>query len=427
MLSTPSDEAMAAETLALVDCNSFFASCERVFQPRLKNRPVIVLSNNDGCVVARTDEAKALGIPMGVAFFKVRDLVKKNGVHVFSSNFALYGDFSARVMKTLSGFTPELEIYSIDEAFLSLKGFESRSLTDYARSIREAVMQNVGIPVSIGLAPTKVLAKVANQVAKKKNGGVFDLSSQKTQDEVLNYFPVEDIWGVGRQSTEKLHRLGIRTAKQLRDAEPCFIQKILTVVGRRILDELKGTPCIRLEQESRNKKQMICSRSFGKPIYELSELKEAVACYVTRVAERLRGEKSVCNALQVFIQTNRFKEDAYFNITTLHFITGTSATPRLITAAHEGLERIYRSGYAYKKAGVILLDFTLENQKQLSLFDSEQQEADEKRMKIVDQINRKMGQDTVKMAACGTERAGPRSESRSPCYTTRWGDLLCVG
>ena len=282
------------DRIALVDCDNFYVSCERVFTPRLKDKPVVVLSNNDGCIVARSQEAKALGIPMGAPFFQYQKLIQNHEVKVYSSNYALYGDMSQRVMETLKCFSPNVEIYSIDEAFLDLTGFSNQSLTEYGTLIRNTIKKHIGIPVTIGIAPTKVLAKIATRIAKKDKTlkGVFDITTHPKIDELLKTIAVEDVWGIGRQYTKLLNSQGILTAKDLKYASPKWIQKHLTIVGLRILKELNGEPCIPLEELPPPKKGIICSRSFGKPIETLEEITEAISEYVSRAAQKLRAQNS---------------------------------------------------------------------------------------------------------------------------------------
>ncbi len=422
MSSTASNKSV----LALADCNSFYCSCERLFAPRLEGKPVVVLSNNDGCVVSRTEEAKALGIPMGAPHFKIRDLVKRHGVHVFSSNYSLYGDISSRVMKTLSQFTPELEVYSIDEAFLNLTGFSP--VEPYARQIRETVKKHAGIPVSIGIGPTKVLAKVANKIAKKRKEGVFDLTDPGLHDPVLSSTAVEDIWGIGSKSADKLHAAGIKTAKDLRDASDPVIQKLLTVVGRRIAAELRGEVCLDLELETEKRKEICCARGFGRPVCELEEIKEALANYVTWAAERLRKQKSVCGTVLVFLHTNPFKKiSQYFNQVSSNLLTATSATNTLISVATKSLEKIFKPGFEYKRAGVILTNLTSDRIVELQLSGGEGLKNSHRVMKTVDGINEKMGRDTVRFGICGTRQDWKMlSKMRSPSYTTRWDQILAV-
>lgn len=422
---------MSQLVFGLVDCNSFYCSCERVFDPSLNNKPVIVLSNNDGCAVSRTDEAKALGIEMGAVYFKIKDLVRKHDVKVFSSNYTLYGDMSHRVMQILSTFVPEMEIYSIDEAFLSFTGMKNKNLNEYALEIKDTVFQYTGIPTCIGLGPTKVLAKVANKVAKKnkiKTKGVFNLCDPDFKNEVLRKFPVEDIWGIGRQSAKKLYAHNIRTAFDLMKSDPEHIRKFLTVVGGRIVEELRGISCLDLELDAEDRKQIVSSRSFGKQVKDIAELKESVANHITNAAEKLRQQNLQCGYLSVFIQTNPFKNvPQYYNSTGAKLLTATSVTPKLINEAFNLLNRIYRDGYEYKKAGVILNDLTKNTFIQQDLFGTTDSESELKFMKIIDEINRFHGKGTVKFAACGVDQFWKMlSEMKSQCYTTRWSELLKV-
>ena len=436
-MSTPRVPSPATPNVfALVDGNSFYCSCERVFNPSLNNQPVIVLSNNDGCAVSRSDEAKALGIKMGDPLHLIKDIVKRNRVRVYSSNYALYGDLSARMMSTLAQFTPEMEVYSIDEAFLSLDGFGNRDLSEYAREIRRVVRRDTGIPTAIGIGPTKVLAKVANRVAKKnnRNDGVLNLCDRATQEEVLHALPVEDVWGIGARSAAKLNHAGVRTAKQLRDANLDEMQKLLTIVGRRIVLELRGESCLALEMIQEDRKQIVCSKSFGRPVYTLADLQEAVANYVTRACEKLRRQDGICHTMSVFVQTNRFKDGPqYYNSGMIKMDAGTSSTIRLSAAANRVLEQIFREGIEYKKAGVIFSDIRPSASVQFSLFDDQGQHSqDAKVMKVMDAINARMGRNTLKVGACGNTSPSEapawemQAKMRTPCYTTRWADLLKV-
>jgi len=416
---------------ALVDCNSFFCSCERVFQPHLLNKPVIVLSSNDGCVIARTDEAKALGILMGVPYFQIKEFCKKNGVFVYSSNFALYGDMSRRIMKIISEHSPEIEIYSIDEAFLSLNGAAKEKLTSLALTIKEAVEQQTGVPVSIGIGSTKVLAKLANVLAKKnkqQTKGVVNLFDYENLDMVLNHFPVQNLWGIGRKSAEKLNLLQIKTAYDLKIYDGRVIQKTLSITGRQIQEELRGNACLTLEMVHNDKKQIISSRSFGQPVFKLEDLKESVANHITSAAERLRNQDCITSSILVFIQTSPFKAGPrYYNSTTINLATGSAVTNKLIKHAFAGLEGIYREGLAYKKVGVILMNIVKKHYTQLSFFEVHDSEREDLLMKTLDQINRREGKGALKFAACGTEQFWKTlSQMKSSQYSTRWSDLLWV-
>ncbi len=416
---------------ALVDCNSFYCSCERVFRPDLTNKPIVVLSNNDGCAVARTDEVKALGLPLWAPYFQIKEDLKKHNVHVFSSNYTLYGDMSARVMNTLAGFAPEMEVYSIDEAFLSFTGMEQFNLVQLSKEIRKTVLQNTGIPTCIGLGPTKVLAKVANKIAKKdkkKTEGVFDLCDTDFKKAMLSQFPVEDIWGIGKQSAQKLHDHRIKTAKQLMESDPNYIQKILTVVGARIVKELNGVSCLDLEIDIEDRKQIVSSRSFGHQVKSITDIQESIANHVTTACEKLRKQNLMCKNITVFIQTNPFKNTPqYHRAANMNLLSGTSVTPKLIQSAFTLLEGIYKDEFEYKKCGVILNDLYSKQTQQLDFFGKSDSVEQETFMKTIDQLNQFHGKGTVKFAACGIDQFWKMlSEMKSPCYTTRWSELLKV-
>ncbi|OQW99112.1 MAG: hypothetical protein BWK74_02950 [Desulfobacteraceae bacterium A6] len=416
----------------LADCNNFYVSCERVFNPKLEGEPVVVLSNNDGCVVSRSNEAKALGIKMGAPIFELSGMIKRHGVKVFSSNYALYGDMSQRVMETLSGFAEDIEIYSIDEAFLDLSGFRYKNLTDYGSSIRSAVKQWTGIPVSIGIAETKTLAKIANKTAKKSpdTKGVLDLTVSSRKESALAETKVSDIWGIGSSYSGFLEKIGIKNALQLRDADTLLINRIkrkMGVWGTRIIQELKGIPCYSVETSPQPKKGITVSRTFRHPIESLSELKEALATYVSMGAEKLRRENAATSALSVFLHTSRFKkEDFYFRIKTIDLPVATMDTGELIRYAGEGLEGIYEKGRMYKRAGVMFKDLLPDNRFQMGLFDGINRRRSEKLMKTLDAVNLKMGSGTLTYAATGLAGTGawhPVFKKRSPFYTTDWNQI----
>ena len=415
---------------ALVDCNNFYVSCERVFNAALEKKPVVVLSNNDGCVIARSNEAKALGIKMGAPFFQNRELFKKNSVRFFSSNYSLYGDMSCRVMTTLQQFTPDIEMYSIDEAFLSLDGFTD--LTHYGRRIRKTVKQHTGMPVSIGIAPTKTLAKVANKIAKKNLSlqGVLDLAMVEDLDTLLETVAVEDIWGVGCRYAAMLNRHGITNACQLKNADDAFIQKNMTIVGLRTVQELRGESCIELEQSPPPKKAIGSSRSFGTPVEKLEELLESVSDYVSRAAEKLRSQGSAAATVQVYLTTNRYKkEPQYANYLSCTLPAPTSYTPDLIACAQACLKTMYRKGYRYKKTGILLTGLTPANGLQLNLFARRKGNvADQKAlMQAVDALNQRFGRNTVQFASSGIDKRWKMLQSyKSPCFTTSWGELPAV-
>ncbi|NOS82790.1 MAG: Y-family DNA polymerase [Nitrospira sp.] len=415
---------------ALVDCNNFYASCERVFHPRLAGQPIVVLSNNDGCVVARSNEAKALGIGMGVPEFQIRPLLRAHHVHVFSSNYTLYGDLSQRVMETLEQFSPDLEIYSIDEAFLSVAGFERRNLTDYGRAIRRTVKQWTGLPVSVGIAETKTLAKIANRVAKQTpdTDGVFDLLACPDRDTLLGKVAVDEVWGIGPSYARLLTQHGITTALQLRDADEHWIRRHMGIVGVRLVAELRGHSCLELEACPPPKQGITCSRSFGRSVRTLAEMEEAVSSYISRAAEKLRGEGLAATVLTVFVMTNAFtNEPRYRNSVTCSLSVGTDTTSELIRAALRGLRTIYRDGYRYKKAGVMFTALVPASQVQPDLFDQQDRPRSTRLMTALDAINDRWGAGTLQYAASGLTKAWKtQCHRRSPAYTTNWAELPVV-
>ena len=416
--------------IALVDCNNFYVSCERVFQPELRGRPVVVLSNNDGCVIARSNEAKALGVAMGAPWHLHRERFEAAGVIVRSSNYTLYGDMSSRVMSVLSTFTPDLEIYSIDEAFLGMPGFGA-SLESYARALRAAVFQWTGIPVSVGIASTKTLDKVANHAAKKdqKHGGAVLLLDEAAQDDALSKIELTDLWGVAGRLAARLRAIGIDTPLELKQGDPRLIRERLGVVTARLALELRGVPCLGLEHDIPDRKSIMASRSFGRPVTALAELREAIASYTSRAAEKLRRQRLATASVLVFIETNRFKpEDAqHYAAGPVPLPVATSDTGKLISAALAGLSRIRREGYRYKKAGILLLDLHAAASVQEGLFDKADAPRRIALMRTVDRLNRRFGRDTVSFAAAGRGRPWAlRREFLSSCYTTAWDELLKV-
>ena len=417
------------KVFALVDCNNFYASCERVFDPSLKDRPIVVLSNNDGCIVARSNEVKALGIPMGVPFFEQKAIIKKHNVAAFSSNYQLYGDMSQRVMDSLRLFAPDMEVYSIDEAFLRLDHLHPRNLYEYCKTIRAKVMQWTGIPVSIGIGPSKVLAKVANRIAKKQtDNGVFDIRSQEVQDKILRTLDVEKIWGIARRWAERLNRIGIHKASELRDASPTVIRKHLSVVGERLVRELRGHSCIDLE-DIQPRKNIMSSKSFGALLTEKKPMEEALSNYAARACEKLRKQNSRAQAVYVFVQTNGFRktDKQYSNAFTCTLTIPTSDTRLIIRAAKICLDRIYKPGYRYKKTGIMLLDLIPASLEQKHLFVDSDHRPGDQLMDVVDRINRDHGPDTLFFGAQGVNREWKmRCGLRSPRYTTQWEELLMV-
>ncbi|UCC22071.1 MAG: Y-family DNA polymerase [Planctomycetota bacterium] len=417
------------EIFALVDCNNFYASCERVFNPRLEGRAVVVLSNNDGCVVARSNEAKALGIGMGVPAFKVKGIIEKNDVEVFSSNYALYADMSHRVMRTLSTSTPAMEIYSIDEAFLNLAGCAD-NLTDYGRKIQATVKKWTGMPVSIGIAPTKTLAKIANRIAKgtPQADGVFYLKDLSDIDNLLDKIAVVDVWGVGHRNARKLKRAGIKTALTLKNVDIEWIRSKFGVTGVKTVYELRGICCYRLEENPPAKKSITVSRSFGKAVESIDELQEAIATYAVRAGEKLRRENLVANVLTVFVRTSYFdKQKRYFNSETIKLPSPTNYTPELISYAIRAVEQLYRKGCSFKKAGVLLSSLELQNKMQLTLFDEIDRRKTQRLMQAVDTIKAKLPEGNLRWAAEGLEQSWrTHFKRRSHRYTTRWDELLVV-
>jgi len=423
-----------SRVFALVDCNNFYASCERVFAPALRDRPVVVLSNNDGCVIARSEEAKALGIPMGAPFFRFRRLAERGGVAVFSSNYALYGDMSARVMRTLSLFSPAVEIYSIDEAFLDLRGLEDRGLKRLGRRLADTVRRHTGIPVSVGIGPTKVLAKIANRLAKRhpETGGVLDTWSLGGHLEThLRRIEVGDVWGIGRRWAGRLAEMGIRTAADLRDADPALVRRRLNVVAERIVHELRGHSCLDLAEMPPPRRQVLTSRSFGHRVERLADLREAVGTFTARAAEKLRRDGLAAGAVLVFVETGPGgrRERTRHDSATVALPVATADTGRLLPAATTALRALFRPGLHYRKAGVMLLDLAPADRVQPSLFRDEATDTPRRRrlLETVDALNRRAGSGTVRYAAEGTRRAWRmKQQHRSPAYTTRWGELPVV-
>jgi DNA polymerase V len=412
---------------ALVDCNNFYASCERVFQPQLEGRPVVVLSNNDGCIIARSNEAKKLGIGMGEPFFKVRPIVERYGVVVRSSNYELYGDMSQRVMQTLMQLTSDVEVYSIDEAFCDLSGFFHRDLETYAWEIKDTIKRWTGLPVGIGVGKTKTLAKLANNAAKKADGVVV-LGSEPMTKAVLAMTPVRDVWGIGRQYDRLLEKYGIRTAWEFSGARDSWIRKHMHVTGLRTAQELRGIPCIPLEEQPDPKQNIAMSRMFGRPVTSLRDLEEALTVYATRAAEKLRREGLQANSMLVFFYTSPFKQGFTGASLSVSFPRATDYTPDLVRYAASAVRQEYRPGNAYIKAGLILSNLTDPARRQLTLFETG---ADEKRlavMQALDTVNRRWGRNTLFYAGAGIENSWRmRRERKSPCYTTRMNELLRVG
>ena len=416
--------------VGLCDCNNFYTSCERVFRPDLANRPVIVLSNNDGCVVSRCKLTKALGIKMAVPFYQIQELVKKHNIAVFSSNYELYADMSSRVMTTLSYFSPDTEIYSIDEMFIGLSGFEHLNLKEYGTKIVQTVQRNTGIPTCLGIAPTKTLAKLANHFAKKYSGyrRVCLIDTPEKIEKALKLTEIADVWGIGYQLSEKLKKQGVRTAYDFTQLPKGWVRKNMTVVGERTWRELQGESCISLETVQPDKKQIITSRSFGLPITELSDMSAAVAGYAGQCAYKLRSQKSAAVSLMVYVMTNFFKKDKpqYYNSKLVKLPVPTSSTIELVKFARLGLEQIFRTGYSYKKAGVIITEIVNEAGIQGNIFYQTDTKKHDRLMKAVDGLNNSYGRDTVRIAAAGCGKYEMRRNMLSPRYTTNLEDVFHV-
>jgi DNA polymerase V len=412
---------------ALVDCNNFYVSCERVFQPELRGKPIVVLSNNDGCVIARSEEAKALGIPMGLPAFELATRVSEPGLEIYSSNYALYGDMSARVMNILAQFTPDLEIYSIDEAFLELTHHPHEDASVLACCLRRTVQQWTGIPISIGIGTTKTLAKLANRLAKRLSTtqGIVDLTASPHQDDILNTVPVQDVWGIGPGYSRLLKANDIHTALALREANDRWIRQQMGVIGVRVVWELRGIPCLPLENCPAPKKSLRVSRSFGRAITSYDEMREAVATYTVRAAEKLRRQRLTTSSLGVFITTNRFKDEPqYDNAITMRLPVATNDTAELLAHAMRGIEHIFKPSYRYKKAGIMLTGLAPLPHNQTDLFDHKDRERSQRLMAAIDALNSRMGAGTVRYAALRYKPGwSMRCTRRSPRYTTKWDEL----
>lgn len=414
--------------LALADCNNFYASCERVFQPKLEGKPILVLSNNDGCVIARSNEAKALGVKMGIPVFQIRDLIERHDIQLFSSNFTLYGDLSKRVMSTIKQEVKAMEVYSIDEAFMDFSG--EGSPLEKGIALKEKVKQYTGIPISIGIAPTKTLCKVAGLIAKKHtSSGVFVLQDSALIERALKWLAVDELWGIGRRHGRMLKNMGINSAYDLCCADDSWIKRRLSVLGLRMVKELKGIPCIPLEQDASRKKNICTSRSFGKHITTISELKEAVSNYASNCAYKLRKQKSCASRISVFIHTNPFKpsDKQYKGITSITVDTPTNDSVEIVRLAIQALEKLYRADYRYKKAGVIVGNIVPQKQQQLSLFDHIDRKKQQAVMTVLDKINDNMGREKVRLAVQGNQRKWRmKQEQLSPCYSTRIDEALTI-
>jgi len=415
--------------IALADCNNFYASCERVFNPELKDKPIVVLSNNDGCIIARSNEAKILGIKMGEPVFKVRDIIDNNNVYVFSTNFALYGDMSSRVMSLLSDMSPEIEIYSIDEAFINFTGVKDS--VQLASKMKSIIAKSTGIPISIGIAKTKTLVKVANYIAKKQTAnGVYALTEQPQIENALKELPVSKLWGVGSRHLQILNSYGINTAYDFIQLNEEWVLEKMTIMGLRMQRELKGDPCFGIDAYPSRKKNIRTSRSFGVKVKSLQTIQESIIAHAARCAEKLRIENSCARYVSVILRTNPFSksQDYYCGYKSINLDIPTNDSMEIISAAKILLGSIYKEGLIYTKSGVIVGDNVPADQVQLNLFYSEQGKEKRKNLyKSVDFINQTMGRDKIQLLGQGIEKKWKlKRENLSPCYTTRWTDLLRV-
>ena len=387
--------------VALIDCNSFYVSCERLFNPKIQNVPVVVLSNNDGCVISRSTEAKKLGIRMGEPYFKVKDLVKKNNVQIFSSNYALYGDLSRRVMKVLKGFTDKIEIYSIDEAFLDLSHIKDEQVEEYGKQIRERVLKWTGIPTSVGISNTKTLSKVANHVAKKNKAGVIFL--KENIDNILKNFDIADVWGVGKQLSKLYIKNGIKNAYELKNISNTWVKKSTNVLGAKTVMELRGISCIDLETEESKRKSCCVSRSFGKKVESLDKLKESITTHCLNAAEKIRTDKQTTRAVTIFIRTSPFDKNRkyYSNSITIELPVATNNSIELVKTAISGLKKIYKYGYFYQKAGIILSKLRDASEKELNLLAPILENKSKPLMRAIDFTNAKYGRNAISIAQAG--------------------------
>ena len=416
---------------ALVDCNNFYASCERVFNPKLDKKPIVILSNNDGCVISRSNEAKALGIPMGAPAFKYNPIFKKNKVHTFSSNFPLYGDMSSRVMSILSRYTPNIEIYSIDEAFLEFKGFENYDLEEYGKEIRKTILKWTGIPVSIGFAPTKALAKVANRISKKfdaKTSGVYAIDSEKKREKALKWLKIEDVWGIGFKHAARLKSYKIDKAYDFTMLPDDWIRKQMSIVGLRLKKELEGKSVLSLEENRSPKKAIATTRSFEKNITDFEDLKERVSTFSICCSEKLRHQKSNCNSIYVFVKSNRHQKNKlqYRNGVVMNLPYGSNSSITISKYAVEGLKKIYKKNIEYKKAGVIVMGLIPNNKTQLNIFEKENPRY-QTLMKTLDLITKKEGHSKIKLASQDLKRVWKMKQTKlSSKYTTELKEIIVL-
>lgn len=415
---------------ALIDCNNFYASCERLFRPELNGKPIVVLSNNDGAVIARSNEAKAIGIPMGAVAYKYESFFLENNVHVFSANFALYGDMSNRVMSILQEYSPDCEIYSIDEAFLKLTGFEMFDLHKYGLEIQKRVTKNTGIPISVGIAPTKALSKVANRIAKKytkewNNSYVIDTDDKRIK--ALKWLKIEDVWGIGRKLSHRLQQVGVKTAFDFTQLNDSWVKRNLSIVELRLKHDLQGIPTLDLD-DIKPRKNISITRSFERNLKDYKDIHERVSTFAVSCAEKLRKQHSCCTSIMVFIRTNshRTELEQYGASTVVKLPFPTNSSIEIAKFACEGLERIFKDGYQYKRAGVIIMDFKPEDKIQLNIFENSNPKH-RKLMSVMDKLNSELGQQKVKLASQDQKRVWKMKQQRlSPRYTTRLSDIITI-
>ena len=429
MIQLPLNHSSLNQSIALIDCNNFYASCERIFNPKLIGKPIVVLSNNDGCIITRSSEAKSLGIKMGEPYFKVKKVIEKNNVKVFSSNYSLYGDISQRVMEILLGFSSDVEIYSIDEAFLNFAGFRNYELLKYCKHIKNKIHQWVGIPVSIGIGSTKTLSKIANLFAKKNTNymGICILKEREIVNKALEQTSIEEVWGIGKRLSKFLRSQKIYTAKDFTLLRRDWVRKNMGVVGEKIQLELKGISCLDLELLPSKKKSCCVSRSFSHPIEKIEEIKESISNYGSRVAEKIREENLIAQSMSVFILTNYFnkREKQYSSSIKLQFDYPTNNSMVIVKKAIIGIERIFKAGYRYKKAGIVLYELS-DSSSVRGLLDYNRSKSDSL-MKTLDKINYRYGSSTLKIASEGIKKSWQMQRKKiSPCYTTRFNELMEV-
>jgi len=410
--------------IALIDCNSFYVSCERLFNPKINNKPVVVLSNNDGCVISRSTEAKKIGIKMGEPYFKVKELVKKNKVHIFSSNYALYGDISRRVMKTLKSFSDKIEIYSIDEAFVDISHIEEKEVENFGKEIRERILKWTGIPTSVGIANTKTLSKVANHIAKKNKTGVVYL--KKNIDESLKNFHISDIWGVGKQLSKLYIKNGIDTALKLKNISNSWVKKSTNVLGAKTVMELRGVSCINLETKESKRKSCCVSRSFGKKVASLEKLQESITTHCLNATEKIRNDNQTARSVTIYIRTSPFDKNRkyYSNSIAIDLPVATSNSLELVKTAINGLKKIYKYGYFYQKAGIILSKLAESSENELNLLAPIMENKSQTLMKAIDFTNAKYGKNAISIAQAGVNNSWKMRREHSSKIDTASFDFL---